>query len=149
MSNLVTLQDIPAAAIAGSNDVFSVEHIFCIDRKYEAHARELGTDSNCEAPFLTKEAQTLVATGSALPYPFESRDPRFEADLLIAIGTPGAAANEAIAPDLVFGTAVGLDMTRRDLQRAARDKRRSRDSVRNFAWSAPLAGTRPVEAAFA
>lgn len=149
MSNLGTPQDLRAAAIAGSNDVFCVEHIFCIGRKHAAPAGESGTDSDCEAPFLSKGAQAQVATGSALPYPSDLRDHRFDADLLATIGKPGAADNEAAVPDLVFGAAVGLDMTRRDLQRAARDKRRSRDSVRNFAWSAPLAGIRPVKAVFA
>ena len=145
MPHVFTLADRPAAAIAGNDAKFPVGRIFCIGRNYAAHAREMGRDPDREAPFFfTKWAEALVPTGSLIPYPPETANYHFEAELVIAIGKPGAAVSESDALDLVFGYAVGLDMTRRDLQLEARDKGRPWDTGKNFAWSAPMAAIRPV-----
>ena len=137
----------PAAAIAGTDDTFPVGRIICIGRNYEAHAREMGKDPDREAPFFfAKWADTLVPNGAAIPYPPETANYHFEAELVIAIGQAGARVSEEQALDLVFGYAVGLDMTRRDLQLAARDKGRPWEIGKNFAFSAPMAAIRPVSA---
>ncbi|UAJ12595.1 fumarylacetoacetate hydrolase family protein [Glacieibacterium megasporae] len=135
----------PAAAIAGSADTFPVGRIICIGRNYEAHAREMGKDPSREAPFFfAKCADALVPNGATVPYPPETANYHFEGELVIAIGKAGAKLSEADALDLVFGYAVGLDMTRRDLQLEARDKGRPWEIGKNFAFSAPMAAISPV-----
>ena len=147
MPHIFTLADRPAAAIAGTTDTFPVRRIICIGRNYEAHAREMGSNPDREAPFFfTKWADDLVPNGATIPYPPETANYHFEAELVIAIGKEGAKVSEADALDLVFGYAVGLDMTRRDLQLEARDKGRPWDVGKNFAFSAPLAAISPVAA---
>ena len=145
MPHVFTLPERPAAAIAGSDDTFPVGRIICIGRNYEAHAREMGKDPNREKPFFfAKWADALVPNNATIPYPPETANYHFEAELVIAIGKEGAKVAEADALGLVFGYAVGLDMTRRDLQLEARDKGRPWEIGKNFAFSAPLAAIRPV-----
>ena len=145
MAYVFTPPPCPAAAIAGSADTFPVRRIICIGRNYEAHAREMGSNPDREAPFFfTKWADDLVANHATIPYPPETANYHFEAELVIAIGKEGAKVSEAQALDLVFGYATGLDMTRRDLQLDAREKGRPWDTGKNFSHSAPLAAIRPV-----
>ena len=145
MTHAFTLSERPTAAIAGIEDVFPVGRIICIGRNYEAHAREMGKDPNRDAPFFfNKWADSLVANNATIPYPPETGNYHFEAELVIAIGKEGARVTEDQALDLVFGYAAGLDMTRRDLQLEAREKGRPWDAGKNFAFSAPLAAIRPV-----
>lgn len=110
----------------------------------------MGSDPDREAPFFfSKFPQALVpadANGnSTIPYPPVTSNFHYEAELVIAIGKEGAAVAVEDALALVFGYAVGLDMTRRDLQFEARDKGRPWDTGKNFAYAAPLAAIRPVE----
>ena len=145
MPAIFTLPERPAAAIAGSTDTFPVRRIICIGRNYEAHAREMGSNPDREAPFFfTKWADDLVANGATIPYPSETANYHFEAELVIAIGKEGAKVSDADALGLVYGYATGLDMTRRDLQLDAREKGRPWDTGKNFSFSAPLAAIRPV-----
>ena len=145
MTQVFTLPDRPVAAIAGSDDTFPVGRIICIGRNYEAHAREMGKDPTREAPFFfAKWADALVPNGATIPYPPETANYHFEAELVIAIGMEGAKVSEETALDLVFGYATGLDMTRRDLQLEARDKGRPWEVGKNFSFSAPLAAIRSV-----
>ena len=145
MSQIFALRKRPAAAIAGTDATFPVGRIFCIGRNYAAHAREMGKDPDREAPFFfTKWADALVPNGATIPYPPQTENYQYEAELVIAIGKEGGAIAKEDALDLVFGYAVGLDMTRRDLQFEARDKGRPWDAGKNFAFSAPMAAIRPV-----
>lgn len=140
MTDIFSLPARPAAAIAGTDATFPVGRIICIGRNYEAHAREMGKDPDREAPFFfTKWADALVPCGATIPYPPETENYHFEAELVIAIGKDGAKVSEGEALDLVYGYAVGLDMTRRDIQLVARDKGRPWDAGKNFAFSAPIA----------
>jgi len=135
VTHVFTLPERPVPAIAGSADTFPVGRIICIGRNYEAHAREMGKDPNRDAPFFfNKWADAPVANGATIPYPPETANYHFEAELVIAIGKEGAKVSEADALDLVFGYAVGLDMTRRDLQLDAREKGRPWDAGKNFAF---------------
>jgi fumarylpyruvate hydrolase len=146
MDTLFALPERPAAPVAGSAKAFPVRRIFCIGRNYAAHAREMGKDPDREPPFFfTKWADDLVPGGGEIPYPPETGNYQFEAELVVAIGKEGAAVPESKALDLVYGYAVGLDMTRRDLQFEARDKGRPWDAGKNFAFSAPIAPIRSVE----
>ena len=145
MELLFALPERPVAAIGGADRGFPVGRIVCIGRNYAAHAREMGKDPDREPPFFfTKWADTLVPGGGLIPYPPETSNYQFEAELVIAIGKAGAGVAARAALALVFGYAVGLDMTRRDLQFEARDKGRPWDVGKNFAWSAPMASIRPV-----
>jgi fumarylpyruvate hydrolase len=105
----------------------------------------MGGNPDREAPFFfTKWADDLVPNGATIPYPPETANYHFEAELVIAIGKEGAKVSEADALGLVFGYATGLDMTRRDLQLEAREKGRPWDTGKNFSYSAPLGAIRPV-----
>ena len=143
--HLFTLPQAPTAKVAGTAAVFPVRRIFCIGRNYAAHAREMGKDPDREPPFFfTKWAEDLVPGGGAIPYPPQSENYQYEGELVIAIGKEGAAVPADTALELVYGYAVGLDMTRRDLQFEARDKGRPWDTGKNFAFSAPIGTIRPV-----
>jgi fumarylpyruvate hydrolase len=146
MTHVIELPERPVVSITGSDATFPIRRIFCIGRNYAAHAREMGKDPNREAPFFfTKFPDAAVPGGGEIPYPPETSNYHYEAELVIAIGKEAAGISKAAALDIVFGYAVGLDMTRRDLQFEARDKGRPWDTGKNFAFSAPIAPIRPVE----
>jgi len=132
-------------AIAGSDERFPVNRIFCVGRNYAAHAREMGGDPTREAPFFfTKPADALVPTGSTIAYPSMTSDLHHEIELVVALGGGGREVSRAEAPALVFGYAVGLDLTRRDLQNEAKKAGRPWDMAKGFDQSAPLAPITPV-----
>lgn len=146
MTDLFVLPPAPTVPIEGRSEQFPVGRIFCVGRNYAAHAREMGRDPDREPPFFfTKFAGAIVPGDSTIPYPPETANYHFEAELVIAIGGEGAMVSADDALGLVYGYAVGLDMTRRDLQLDAREKGRPWDTGKNFAWSAPIAAIRPVE----
>lgn len=137
---------IPAPAprslsIAGRTERFPVNRIFCVGRNYAAHAREMGRDPDREAPFFfMKPAQAVVdaSAPASIPYPPRTKNFHHEIELVVAIGTGGADIPVERALDHVYGYAVGLDMTRRDLQLDARDKGRPWEFGKSFAQSAPI-----------
>jgi fumarylpyruvate hydrolase len=112
--------DVSAVPVSGGG-LFPVRRIFCVGRNYAEHVREMGGDPCREEPFFfTKPSDTLVTKGGSTPYPPATSDLHHEMELVVAIGTGGTDIDEAHALDHVFGYAAGLDMTRRDLQAAAR-----------------------------
>lgn len=128
-------------SIAGRTERFPVNRIFCVGRNYAAHAREMGRDPDREAPFFfMKPAQAAVdaSTPATIPYPPRTSNFHHEIELVVAIGTGGADIPVETALDHVYGYAVGLDMTRRDLQLDARDKGRPWEFGKSFAQSAPI-----------
>lgn len=143
---IATIEGPTGTSLAKENGGYPVGRIFCIGRNYAAHAREMGVDARELPFFFTKWAEALVPGGGTVPYPPETANYQFEAELVIAIGKAGSAVGEADALDLVYGYATGLDMTRRDLQFEAREKGRPWDAGKNFAFSAPLAAIRTVAA---
>ena len=146
MPSPVILPNAPLAPVAGMQAGFPVGRIFCVGRNYAAHAREMGSDPMREPPFFfAKFPDALVPGGGAIPYPPHTSDFQYEAELVIALGAPGKAVSPEAALALVFGYAVGLDMTRRDLQSAAKTKGQPWFTGKTFAHSAPLAPLRPVE----
>ena len=129
----------PFLPIAGQTATYPVARIFCVGRNYAAHAAEMGGEVDREAPFyFTKSAHHLVASGSTTPYAPGTSDLHHEVELVVAIGKPAfrVAVQEAAA--CVYGYAVGLDMTRRDLQGAAKDQRRPWDTGKDFEGSAVI-----------
>lgn len=138
MSMLFTLPQ-PAVPVAGEDTLYPVRRIFCVGRNYAGHAREMGSDPNREPPFyFTKAADTLVPGGGAIPYPPATANLHHEVELVVALGASVFQATPEQATKAVFGHAIGLDMTRRDLQFAARDKGRPWDLGKSFEFSAPI-----------
>jgi fumarylpyruvate hydrolase len=135
----------PMLAASSDGGEFPVRRIFCIGRNYAAHAREMGKDPDREPPFFfTKWAETVVPTGGVVPYPTETRNFHYEAELVVAIGRGGRSIATGDALAHVHGYATGLDMTRRDLQFEARDKGRPWDTGKNVERSSPLGLIHPV-----
>lgn len=137
----------PSVAVAGSTDRFPVRRIFCVGRNYAAHAREMGKDPDREPPFFfLKPADAVVDDGATIPYPPETKNLHYEAELIVAIGKAGTDIDPANALDHVWGYGIGLDMTRRDLQNAAKDLGRPWDWGKGFDRSAPIGPLHPVSA---
>ena len=126
------------AAIRGTDATFPVRRIFCVGRNYAAHRREMGGDDREPPFFFTKPADALVPSGATLPYARATADLHHEVELVIAIGTGGTDIAVADALAHVFGYAVGVDLTRRDLQAVAKGKGQPWDSAKAFDQSAPL-----------
>ncbi len=136
---------IPSLAIFGSSARFPIRRVFCVGRNYAAHAREMGSDPNREPPFFfMKPADAVVPAEGALPYPPATEDLHHEIELVVALRSGGAdiPADEALAK--VWGYGVGLDLTRRDLQAAAKENGRPWDMAKGFDASAPCSPLRPV-----
>jgi len=126
---------------------FPVNRIFCVGRNYAAHAREMGKDPDRDPPFFFMKPASAIVDAAApvsVPYPSMTSNYQYEIELVITIGKGGfeIPANEAL--DHVFGYAVGLDMTRRDLQLAARDAGRPWEFGKSFSESAPIGAVHPV-----
>ncbi|MFQ5346598.1 MAG: fumarylacetoacetate hydrolase family protein [Rhodothalassiaceae bacterium] len=137
--------EIPSVAVAGSDARFPVHRIYCVGRNYAAHAREMGKDPDREPPFFfMKPADAVVPDGADVPYPPQTENLHHEIELVIAIGKGGRDIAEADVADHIFGYAVGNDLTRRDLQLAARDKGRPWDTGKGFDHSAPISAIRPA-----
>lgn len=139
----------PSVAIAQDARRFPVRRIFCIALNYAAHAREMGKepakDASVEPPFFfTKPADAVVQSGATIPYPTLTNDLHHEIELVAALGRGGTDISAARALDCVFGYAVGIDLTRRDLQTAARNAGRPWDMSKGFDHSAPIGAIRPV-----
>ena len=130
------------AAIAGSDQQYPVNRIFCVGRNYHAHAAEMGVavDKATQEPFyFTKHPGALVPGGSTVAYPPQTANYHYEMELVVAIGKGGFEISAADANEHVFGYACGLDMTRRDLQLKAREVGRPWDLGKDFEESAILA----------
>jgi fumarylpyruvate hydrolase len=129
--------------VAGSDEMFPVRRIYCIGRNYAAHAREMGSDPNREPPFFFQkptDAIQFVALGTTPdhPYPPLTKNYHYEAELVAAIGKGGRNIPVASALEHVWGYTLGLDMTRRDLQRAMGDEKKPWEIGKSFDRSAPL-----------
>lgn len=136
----------PTVAVVDSNDRFPVRRIFCVGRNYAAHAREMGQDPEREAPFFfSKPADAVVQGGRCVPYPPLTKNLHYEAELVVAVGLGGREISSADALSHVWGYAIGNDLTRRDLQLAAREKGRPWDFGKAFDNSAVIGPVHPFE----
>ncbi len=139
MNYALPLWDIPHVAISQSDATFPVHRIYCVGRNYAEHAIEMGADPVKEAPFFfCKPNDAVVPSGSVISYPSATRNFHHEVELVVALKSGGANITPEAALDLVFGYAVGVDLTRRDLQQAAKDKGRPWDVGKAFDRSAPI-----------
>ncbi len=139
-----------AVPIAGSQDSFPVRRVYCVGRNYAAHAREMGFDPDREPPFFfckPADAVVPVAQGStlSLPYPPETANLHYEIELVAAICKGGANISVDEALQHVWGYAVGLDMTRRDLQMKMREAGRPWELGKAFDQSAPIGPLHPAQ----
>lgn len=121
MSYAIQLWQTPTLAIAGSDDLFPVNRIFCVGRNYADHAREMGHDPNREPPFFFTKFGDAVFTDGEYPYPRATNDVHPECEMIVALSKGGSDIAEGAALDCVFGYGVGLDITRRDMQQEAKD----------------------------
>ena len=125
--------------------LYPVHRIFCVGRNYAEHAKEMGFEVDREAPFyFLKDAQAIVQTGATIPYPPGTENFHYEMELVMAIGVPVFKASDTEATAAIWGYGCGLDMTRRDLQLAARAKQRPWDLGKNFEQSAVMAALTPA-----
>jgi len=140
MSNFVfPPAEIPSAAVRGTDARYAVSRIFCVGRNYADHAREMGADPTREPPFyFTKPATALTPSGSTVPYPTETKNYHYEMELVLAIGAPVFKVSPEAAVAAIWGYAAGLDMTRRDLQAAAKAAGKPWDTAKGFDQSAIL-----------
>jgi fumarylpyruvate hydrolase len=130
---------VSTVALAGSNDRFPVRRIYCVGQNYLDHAREMGSDPRRHAPFFfSKPPDAVVGSGARLPFPVKTHDFHHEVELVLALGAGGANVKPENAAALIFGHAVGIDLTRRDLQAAAKQAGRPWDMAKGFDHSAPI-----------
>ncbi len=135
----------PVLAPVSDGRAFPVARLFCIGQNYADHAREMGSVATPQAPFFfTKWAQAVVPGGTTIAYPPQTQDYHHEVELVVALASGGRDIAEADALTHVFGYAVGLDRTRRDLQAEAKGKGRPWDVAKNVEQSAPLGAIRPA-----
>jgi fumarylpyruvate hydrolase len=136
---------VPSLPVLGETPRFPVRRIFCVGRNYEEHAREMGHVVDREKPFyFCKSAHTLRQDGQTLGYPPGTTNYHFEVELIVALGGVAFKTTKEAALDAVYGYAVGLDMTRRDLQLSERAKQRPWTLGKDVEASAPVSAIAPV-----
>jgi len=151
MSTAIPSWELPTLPVADSTARFPVRHIYCVGRNYAEHAKEMGGDAAKEPPFFfTKPADAIApvvppAVGN-IHYPLATKNYHHEIELVAAIGAPGVKLAPEHALAIVWGYAVGLDMTRRDLQNDMREKKRPWDIGKSFAQAAPIGPLHEVAA---
>jgi fumarylpyruvate hydrolase len=142
-SFVIPAPPVPTVPVEGGGS-FPVRRIFCVGRNYAAHIREMGGEPEKTPPiFFTKPADAVVPPGGATPYPQATKNFHHEIELVVALKAGGADVAEADALGLVFGYAVGVDLTRRDLQAVASQAGQPWDSSKAFDHSAPISEIKP------
>ncbi|HTY50744.1 MAG TPA: fumarylacetoacetate hydrolase family protein, partial [Steroidobacteraceae bacterium] len=133
-----------AVAIAGGARFFPVHRVYCVGRNYAAHAAEMGDDRKEPPFFFSKPADAVVGDEAAVPVPPRTADFHHEVELVVALAGGGSSIPPQRALEAVFGYAVGIDYTRRDLQHAARSSGRPWDTSKGFDRSAAVGDIRPA-----
>jgi len=142
---VISVPPIPSLPVEGTDARFPVRRIICVGRNYGAHVREMGGDPKEQKPiFFTKPADAVVPPGGEVPYPSSTRNFHHELELVVALKGGGADLTPAQVPDLIFGYAAGVDLTRRDLQNEYKDKGQPWDASKGFDASAPIGVIRPA-----
>lgn len=135
----------PAVPVRGTDATYPVHRVFCVGRNYAAHAAEMGSEVDREAPFyFNKSALAILPSGQVLPYPPGTQDLHYEMELVVAIGAPAFRIGADAAMAAVFGYGCGLDMTRRDLQAVAKSKQRPWDLGKDFEGAAVIGPITPA-----
>jgi fumarylpyruvate hydrolase len=136
---------VTTVAVAGTDAVFPVGRVYCVGRNYAEHSIEMGHDPDREPPFFFMKPADAVVPPGRLPFPTRTRELHHEVELVVALADGGRDIPVERALDHVFGYAVGLDMTRRDLQAVAKKAGRPWDMAKGFDQSAPTGQIRVVE----
>jgi fumarylpyruvate hydrolase len=144
MGHAIPLWTPPALPVDGSSDSFPVRRIFCVGRNYAEHQKEMGGDGREQPFFFIKSAHSLVPRGGNAHYPPKTANYHYETELVVALGKGGRRIDAKRATDHIFGYAVGLDMTRRDLQRGMGDQKKPWEIGKSFDNSAPIGPIHPV-----
>ena len=131
-------------AVAETDKVFPVRRIWCVGRNYIEHIREMGQDERAPPFFFAKPADAIVPDGGTVPYPSLTKDMHHEVELVVALKSGGRKIPVDKANDCIFGYAVGIDLTRRDLQIASRDVKRPWEVGKAFDASAPCGPLMPA-----
>jgi fumarylpyruvate hydrolase len=146
MSYVIEPSPLPTLGVKGSSKKFPVSQIYCVGRNYADHAVEMGGDPDREPPFFfMKPGYSVLSQGIEMIYPNLSNDVHHEVELVVALGQGGQDIPVDKAMSLVYGYAVGIDMTRRDLQSEAKDKRRPWEAGKSFLHAAPCSNIAPLE----
>ena len=147
MDYAVPFAGVVTLPVTGSSAAFPVRRIYLVGRNYAAHAREMGHDPDREPPFFfQKPADALLSGGADFPYPSRSSDVHHEIEMVVALGAGGTDIPKDKALESVFGYAVGIDMTRRDLQGEAKKMGRPWEVGKAFEHSAPITDIVPASA---
>ena len=134
----------PVTVPIARGGLYTVRRVYCVGRNYAEHVVEMGNDTRDPPFFFTKPADAVVVGGAAIPYPPRTEDFHHEIELVVAIGRDGSDIAVGDALDHVYGYAAGLDMTRRDLQAAAKKAGRPWDMAKGFDFSAPVGTIEPA-----
>jgi fumarylpyruvate hydrolase len=146
MSDRYVIDPAPQAviAVAGTNKTFPVRRIWCVGRNYIEHIREMGQDERAPPFFFAKPADAIVPDGGTVPYPPLTKDMHHEVELVVALKSGGRNIPVAKANDCIYGYALGVDLTRRDLKNAAREVKRPWEIGKAFDSSAPCGALKPA-----
>ena len=135
----------PFLKVKNSKDVFPVRRIYCIGRNYADHAIEMGFDPNKEPPFFFQKNNSNIVIDGKFPYPLQTKDVHHELEMVVALKSGGTNISLEKASDHIYGYAVGLDMTRRDLQGVAKKMGRPWEIGKAFEKSAPIGVLSKIE----
>jgi len=138
MSDFVIAPPPVIAAPVEGGGLFPVRRVYCVGRNYADHAREMGADPTREPPFFFSKPRDALSFARTIPYPPATNDLHHEVELVLALGAGGEDLNPEQTPALIYGAAVGVDLTRRDLQAEAKKTGRPWDMAKGFDASAPM-----------
>ncbi len=141
---VVAVPDVVSVPIVDSDKAFPVRRVYCVGRNYAAHVREMGGDERDPPFFFQKPRDAIMPNGSTVPYPTLTEDFQYEIELVLAIGKGGTDILESDAAKHVYGLAVGIDLTRRDVQINARKTGRPWEIGKAFDHSAPITAVKPL-----
>ena len=144
MSYVIPSWELTSLPVVDNEDRFPVRRIYCIGRNYAEHAKEMGMDERDPPFFFMKPTDAIVQNGAKIPYPPQTKNYHYEGELVVAIGGSASSISVADANNCIYGYGVGLDMTRRDVQIAAREMGRPWDMGKGFDKSAPCSEILPV-----
>ncbi|KQS79272.1 5-carboxymethyl-2-hydroxymuconate isomerase [Rhizobium sp. Leaf384] len=146
MNTVITAAPPVILPVSGSEAGFPVRRVYCVGRNYALHAIEMGHDPTREPPFFfQKNPENLRLPASGFPYPARSNDVHHEVELVVALKSGGTDIDPAAAMDCVWGYAVGIDFTRRDLQADAKSKGQPWAAAKAFEHSGPVSPLVPAE----
>lgn len=144
-NHVIESPTVPTLPVVGTDSKFPVRRVYCIGRNYAAHAVEMGHDPNRESPFFFQKNPNNLDTSGQFPYPPKSSDVHHEAEILVALKSGGTNISVEDAMSHVFGYALCLDMTRRDLQGEMKKAGRPWEIGKAFECSAPCGPLHPSE----